>query len=117
MLTRRHLQGLLVAASCLALAPSAWAQAFPSKPIKIVIPFAAGGTADPLARMLTESISKRTGAAFVIESKPGAGGNVGNQAVATAEKDGHTVLLGANNNFVVNQFCSCWLGRTARGLR
>ena len=104
MLTRRHLQGLLVVASCLALAPSAWAQAFPSKPIKIVIPFAAGGTADPLARMLTESISKRTGAAFVIESKPGAGGNVGNQAVATAEKDGYTVLLGANNNFVVNQF-------------
>ncbi len=104
MLTRRHLHGLLLAASSLALAPAAWAQAFPSKPIKIVIPFAAGGTADPLARMLTESISKRTGAAFVIESKPGAGGNVGNQAVATAEKDGHTVLLGANNNFVVNQF-------------
>lgn len=82
----------------------AWAQSFPARPIKLVIPFAAGGTADPLARMLTDSIAKRTGATFVIESKPGAGGNVGNQAVATADKDGYTVLLGANNNFVVNQY-------------
>ena len=99
----KFIQTLLVLGA-MAATGGAQAQAFPSKPIRIVIPFAAGGTADPLARMLTESIAKRTGATFVIEAKPGAGGNVGNQAVATADKDGHTVLLGANNNFVVNQF-------------
>ncbi len=85
------------------LAPPAGAQPYPSKPIRIVIPFAAGGTADPLARLLADSIEKRNGARFVIEARPGAGGNVGNQAVAAADKDGYTLLLGANNNFVVNQ--------------
>jgi tripartite-type tricarboxylate transporter receptor subunit TctC len=101
---RRQFAPLAAAWSLLLLGDAALAQGFPNKPIRIVIPFAAGGTADPMARMLTESISKRTGATFIIESKPGAGGNVGNQAVATADRDGHTVLLGANNNFVVNQY-------------
>ncbi len=77
---------------------------FPSKPIRIVIPFAVGGTADPLARMLADVIQKRTGAVFVIESRPGAGANIGAAEVARSESDGHTILLGANNNFVVNQF-------------
>lgn len=100
----RQLARLLAALSLPLLLGTAAAQSYPSKPIRIVIPFAAGGTADPVARMLADSIGKRTGAAFVIESKPGAGGNVGNQTVATAEKDGYTLLLGANNNYVVNQF-------------
>lgn len=95
-----HLLGAVALAS---LASAAAAQGYPSKTITIVIPFAAGGAADPVARMLADSISKRTGATFVVESKPGAGGNVGNQAVAAAGKDGYTLLLGANNNFVVNQ--------------
>ncbi len=94
----------LAVAGLLLLSGTALAQAFPSKPIRIIIPFAAGGTADPLARILAEVIEKKTGAKFVVESKPGAGGNIGNQAVANADKDGHTLLLGANNNFVVNQF-------------
>ncbi len=72
-------------------------------PVRIVIPFAVGGTADPLARLLVEHIGRKTGAVFVVESRPGAGGNVGNQAVASSEKDGRMLLLGANNNFVVNQ--------------
>jgi tripartite-type tricarboxylate transporter receptor subunit TctC len=101
---RRQFTQLSAALALPLLGLHARAQAYPAKPIRIVIPFAAGGTADPLARLLTESIGKRTGATFVIEAKPGAGGNVGNQAVASAEKDGHTLLLGANNNFVVNQF-------------
>lgn len=101
---RRQLARLLAALSLPLLLGTAASQSYPSKPIRIVIPFAAGGTADPVARMLADSIGKRTGAAFVIESKPGAGGNVGNQTVATAEKDGYTLLLGANNNYVVNQF-------------
>jgi tripartite-type tricarboxylate transporter receptor subunit TctC len=101
---RLVLRCFLITLVALGVAGTALAQPFPNKPIKIVVPFAAGGTADPVARMLSELIGRKTGAKFIIESKPGAGGNIGNQAVATAEKDGYTVLLGANNNFVVNQF-------------
>jgi tripartite-type tricarboxylate transporter receptor subunit TctC len=54
--------------------------------------------------MLADVIQKRTGAVFVIESRPGAGANIGAAEVARSESDGHTILLGANNNFVVNQF-------------
>lgn len=98
------LRRLLLALAATLVAGAASAQPYPNKPVKIVIPFAAGGTAEPVARMLTEHIGRKTGAKFIIESKPGAGGNIGNQAVASADKDGYTVLLGANNNFVVNQF-------------
>lgn len=101
----RRLFGLaIVLTGLLGAAFAARADTFPDKPIKIVIPFASGGTAEPLARILIDSIERKTGAKFIVESRPGAGGNVGNQAVATAEKDGYTLLLGANNNFVVNQF-------------
>ena len=92
------LLGMLVVANVAA------ADSFPSKPITIIIPFAAGGTADPLARILADTIGKKTGAKFIVDSKPGAGGNIGNQAVVRSPKDGYTLLLGANNNFVVNQF-------------
>jgi tripartite-type tricarboxylate transporter receptor subunit TctC len=84
--------------------PLSAAESFPSKPIRIVIPFGVGGTADPLARLLAEAIQKKTGATIVIESRPGAGGNIGASEVARSESDGYTLLLGANNNFVVNQF-------------
>lgn len=94
---------VLLAAALAGFAAHAQGDAFPSRPIRIVIPFAAGGTADPVARLLADVINKKTGANFVVDSVPGAGGNIGNQAVAKAPKDGHTVLLGANNNFVVNQ--------------
>lgn len=102
---RRYLSRLAITlAGSLGIAAAACADTFPAKPIKIVIPFAAGGTADPLARTLIDVIERKTGAKFIVEARPGAGGNVGNHAVAAAEKDGYTLLLGANNNFVVNQF-------------
>lgn len=100
--TSRYVR-LAAALALTSLAGGVTAQGYPNKPVTIVIPFAVGGTADPVARMLAESIGKRTGAVFVVDSKPGAGGNVGNRVVATANKDGYTLLLGANNNFVVNQ--------------
>src|SRR5438552_13646161 len=95
---------VFLAANSISGVSFAAADSFPSKPIKIVIPFAVGGTADPLARMLADVIQKRTGAVFVIESRPGAGANIGAAEVARSESDGHTILLGANNNFVVNPF-------------
>lgn len=80
------------------------ADTFPDRPIKLIIPFATGGTAEPLARLLADGVRKRTGATVVVMSRPGAGGNIGASEVARADKDGYTLLLGANNNFVVNQF-------------
>jgi tripartite-type tricarboxylate transporter receptor subunit TctC len=74
--------------------PSAWAQpAFPSKPIKIVVPNAAGGAADITARTIAQKISGPLGQSVVIENKPSAGGIVAAQEVARADADGHTMLL------------------------
>lgn len=91
-------------AACVLGGSASAADNFPSRPIKIVVPFAAGGTADPMARGIADIISKKTNATVFVESKPGGGGNMGALDVARANDEGHTVLLGANNNFVVNQF-------------
>lgn len=74
--------------------PGAWAQAsFPSKPIKIVVPNAAGGAADITARTIAQKIAGPLGQSVIIENKPSAGGIVAAQEVARAEPDGHTILL------------------------
>jgi tripartite-type tricarboxylate transporter receptor subunit TctC len=83
-----------------ALAPLAWsglamAQAWPSKPISLVVPFAAGGTTDVLARALADRLSQSLGQPVVVESKPGAGATIGADYVAKARPDGHTLLMGA----------------------
>jgi tripartite-type tricarboxylate transporter receptor subunit TctC len=91
-------------AACVLGGSASAADEFPSRTIKIVVPFAAGGTADPMARGIADVIHKKANATVIVESKPGGGGNLGAQDVVRAADEGHTVLLGANNNFVVNQF-------------
>ena len=76
-----------------ALSCSAWPQGFPSKPVKIVVPLAAGGTGDTLARTVGEGMARDLGQAFVVENKPGAGGLVGTEIVAASPADGYTLLL------------------------
>jgi len=88
---RRHLLAALAAAT-VTLAP-AWANAFPSKPIRIVVPNAAGGAADITSRTVGEHMARTLGQPVVVENKPGAGGVVAGQAVASAAPDGHTLLL------------------------
>ena len=86
------------------LPPGAHAQSWPDKPIRLIIPYAPGGAGDSTFRQIAPIVEKRLGRPFVIENKPGAGGNIGAAEVANAAPDGHTFLLGATNNFVTNQF-------------
>ena len=71
---------------------SAFAQQFPSKPIRIIVPLAAGGTGDTLARLLGEELARELGGSVIVENRPGSGGVIGTEAVAKSAPDGHTLL-------------------------
>jgi tripartite-type tricarboxylate transporter receptor subunit TctC len=71
----------------------AWAQAYPTRPVRIIVPFPAGQATDTIARLMGQSLSERLGQAFVIENRTGAGGNIGTELVVNAPPDGHTLLL------------------------
>ena len=83
----------ILAALLLALAPAAFAQAFPDKPIKFVVPFTAGSGTDIIARTVAEPMSRALGQPIVVENKPGAGGTLGAAQVAKSAPDGYTLLV------------------------
>ncbi len=78
------------------------AQAWPSKPVRIVVPFAAGGTTDILARAIAPELQKAFGQSFIVENRAGAGGNVGTELVAKSN-DGHTILMGTVGTHGINK--------------
>ncbi len=78
--------------------------AYPEKAIRIIMPYAAGGSGDIILRMVQPGLEKRLGQTIVIEYKTGAAGNIGVQEVIKSPADGHTLLFGPTNNFVINQF-------------
>jgi tripartite-type tricarboxylate transporter receptor subunit TctC len=90
----------LAAIACAALAPLASAQEYPSRPVRIVVPFAAGGPADVYARVLAQRLQESLGQPFVIENRPGGGSVLGTDIVAKSAPDGYTLLLMSNTHTV-----------------
>jgi tripartite-type tricarboxylate transporter receptor subunit TctC len=86
------------------LARRGWAKAYPDKPIRLVVPFAPGGTTDILGRIVAQHLTDTWGATVVVDNKSGAGGNLGADIVAKAPPDGYTLLLGTVGTAVTNQF-------------
>lgn len=95
-------RGLLAALLFASLAAPALAQGYPNKAIRVIVPFPAGGGTDIIARVVTNKLTATLGWSFVVENKPGSGGNLGVDAAAKAPADGYTVALGQTSNLAIN---------------
>jgi len=102
MTSRRLLLRTALAAPALALLPRAASAAWPDRPIRVIVPFAAGGNTDILGRILTQRMGERLGQPMVVENRTGAGGSVGAEMVARATPDGYTLLFGAGGPLTAN---------------
>jgi tripartite-type tricarboxylate transporter receptor subunit TctC len=94
------LQRVLIAAALALIAGAASAQPYPSKPIRIVVPYAAGGAVDALARIVSAKLQESFGQPVIVENRPGAGGNLGADIVAKSPPDGYTILQNTNGQAI-----------------
>src|SRR5688572_8193802 len=90
----------LVLVAAFAAPSSGWAQSYPNRPVRLVVPFPAGGPADALGRVLADQLNKTWGQPVIIENRGGAGGNLGAEVVARAAPDGYTLLLNASSHVI-----------------
>jgi tripartite-type tricarboxylate transporter receptor subunit TctC len=95
-------RSVLIVCGAVMLGGSAMAQTYPCRPVKIVVPFPAGGSNDIVARVLAQKLTERNGQPFYVENRGGAGGNIGAEAVASSEPDGYTLLLTAPPPLTIN---------------
>src|SRR5258705_2558648 len=97
-LRRRTFLHLAGAAALPVLLCTAWAQVYPTRPVRVIVPFAAGGGTDITARVIAQWLSERLGQSFVVENRPGGGTNIGTEAAAKSPPGGYTLLMvGASN--------------------
>jgi tripartite-type tricarboxylate transporter receptor subunit TctC len=99
---RRYLLQVLGAAPLAAVLPAAHAQSFPDRPVRIIVPFAAGNTLDTALRQVAEEFKKNTGQPLVVENKPGGSGIIAAQSVMAAPADGYTLLLANTSMLTIN---------------
>lgn len=104
MTLNRRTASLALAAALLPAAPGAWAQGFPSRPLKLVVNFPPGGAADVMGRALAQQLGEQLRQQVVVENRPGANGNIGADAVAKSAADGHTLLMSSGGAVTVNPF-------------
>ena len=98
---RRQFLHLAAGAAALpAVSRVAWAQAYPSRPVHIILGFPPGGSSDVIGRLMAQWLSERLGQPFVFENRPGAGSNIGTEMVARASPDGHTLLWATSANAI-----------------
>lgn len=79
------------------------AQAYPSKPIRLIVAFPAGGGSDVMARVLSQRLAERLGQSFVVENRPGAGGSIGTEAAVKSPPDGYTLQLASTSEVSINR--------------
>ena len=92
----------LIALLCLLVTALSHAQSFPAKPIRLVVPYPAGGATDMMARLVAQKLTDSLKQQVVVDNKPGAGGNIGVEMVAKAPADGYTIGISATNSFAIN---------------
>src|SRR5262249_6537654 len=101
LLGRRNFLHLAAGAAALpTVSRFAWAQAYPSRPVRLIVPVAPAGASDITARLIGQWLSERLGQQFVIDNRPGGGTNIGTEAVVRAPPDGYTLLLATTPNAV-----------------
>jgi tripartite-type tricarboxylate transporter receptor subunit TctC len=99
-LPRREFLQLAAATAALPVASGVHAQTYPSRPVRIIVGFVAGGAPDTIGRLMAQWLSERLGKQFLIDNRPGAGGNIGTEAVVRAPADGYTLLLATVSNAI-----------------
>jgi tripartite-type tricarboxylate transporter receptor subunit TctC len=99
-----------VVVASVALALPASAQQYPSRTVRLVVPYAAGGTGDIVARVLADRLAQSLGQSVVVDNRPGASGAIGSKSVASAAPDGHTILVGQTGEMAINQHWAKGLG-------
>ncbi len=101
MTMRRHVLAALASTAALGLPLASWAQAWPAKPVRVVVPFSAGGSTDVVARIVADKLAPRLGQPVVVENKAGAGGAIGGDFVAKSAPDGYTLLVGTSSTMAI----------------